>query len=150
MRLPFRRSPHAALRAYGAPRASVPALSQRVWEVEVILFPLHPMMREALRSWLLQPTTLRLWQSPDTFAARRFPISEEETEDGTRPVASRLLLHELKVIRQTLDLPAEALSGLARNGLLTVHGIRLRQLEHWLWPFFAAREITRLIDYGWR
>jgi hypothetical protein len=54
---------------------------------------------------------------------------------------------ELRAIRQTLDLPPDALSGLTRNGLLTVHAIRLRQLEHWLWPFYTAREIKRLIAH---
>jgi hypothetical protein len=57
----------------------------------------------------------------------------------------RLLREELQALRQTLDFPPEALSGLTRNGLLTVHGIRLRQLEGWLWPSGAAWQIRRLI-----
>ncbi len=56
-----------------------------------------------------------------------------------------LLREELRAIRQTLDMPPEALSGLTRNGLLAAHGLRLRQLERWLWPFYTAREIKRLI-----
>ena len=56
-----------------------------------------------------------------------------------------MLREELQVIRQTLDFPPEALSGLTRNGLLAAHGQRLRQLEGWLWPSGAARLIRWLI-----
>ena len=75
MSLPFRRSPRAAQRAYGAPRLSVPALSQRAWEVEVVLSPLHPLVRDALRPWLLRPTDLHRWPPPDSFSPQRAPIS---------------------------------------------------------------------------
>ena len=37
------------------------------------------------------------------------------------------------------------MSGLTRNGLLTMHAIRLRQLEGWLWPRLAAWEIKQMI-----
>jgi hypothetical protein len=136
MALPFRRSPRSA-------QGKDSAQAQRQWEVEALLSTLHPLMRKALYVWLLRPTDPRRWPPPDTFESQRWPIGWDEM-DGQRPTASRLLYKELKAIRQTLDIPPEALSGLARNGLLTVHAIRLRQLEHWLWPFYAAREIKRL------
>ncbi|GEM_PF-1466204 len=117
----------------------------RAWEVEAILSPLSPVVREALRPWLLAPADPRRWPPPETFEARRWPISPEEADDQSRPTASTLLREELRAIRQTLDLPPEAVSGLTRNGLLAAHGLRLRQLERWLWPFYAAREITRMI-----
>jgi len=119
--------------------------AQRAWEVEAMLSTLSPAVQDALRAWLLAPTDPTRWPPPDTFAERRWPIDAAEADDQTRSTASGLLRKELKAMRQTLDLPPDALSGLTRNGLLTVHGIRLRQLERWLWPFYAAREITRLI-----
>jgi hypothetical protein len=57
----------------------------------------------------------------------------------------KLLRGELNAIRQTLDFPPEAMSGLTRNGLLTMHAIRLRQLEGWIWPCLAARTIRQTI-----
>ena len=134
MVFPFRRSIRPAQRA-----------ALRAWEVEVVLSPLSPIVRNALRPWLLAPTDPRRWPPPDTFEERRGPISPREAADHSRPTASQLLRDELKAIRQTLDLPPHALSGLTRNGLLAAHGLRLRQLEGWLWPFYAAKEIKRMI-----
>jgi hypothetical protein len=132
MRLPFRRSARASR-------------ARRAWEVDAVLAPLSPLTRQALRPWLLAPTDPRRWPPPDTFEPRRYPISPAEADDYTRPTASKLLRAELRAIRQTLDLPPDTLSGLTRNGLLVAHSIRLRQLEQWLWPFYAAREIKRMI-----
>ncbi len=133
MSLPFRRSSRPDH-----------ARARRLWEVQALLSTLHPLVRDALAPWLLAPIDPRCWPPPDSFSTRRAPISAAEIGDQSRPVASRLLLDELRVIHYTLDLPPEALSGLTRNGLLAVHAIRLRQLERWLWPFYAAREIRRL------
>jgi len=133
MLLPFRRSSRRSTRAH------------RAWEVEVILSTLSPVVRNVLRRWLLLPTDLRRWPPPETFSERRCPIDAAEAGDQPRLTASTLLREELRAIRQTLDLPPNAVSGLTRNGLLAAHGARLRQLEGWLWPFYAAREITRLI-----
>jgi hypothetical protein len=135
MPLPFRRA--RALRAS--------ARARRAWEVDVVLSPLSPMVRDLLRPWLLAPTDPRRWPPPETFEQSRLPISPEEADDQTRPTACKLLRAELRAIRQTLDLPPDAVSGLTRNGLLVAHSIRLRQLERWLWPFYAAREIKRMI-----
>jgi hypothetical protein len=132
MRLPFRRFARASH-------------ARRAWEVEVVLFPLSPLVRETLRPWLLGPTDPRRWPPPETFEARRWTIGPDEAPDHTRPTARKLLWNELRAIRQTLDLPPDALSGLTRNGLLLAHAMRLRQLERWLWPFYAAREIKRMI-----
>ncbi|HLW02479.1 MAG TPA: hypothetical protein VKT82_27755 [Ktedonobacterales bacterium] len=132
MLLPFRRS-------------SRPSLARRAWEVDALLSPLSPVVRDLLRPWLLAPTDPRRWPPPETFEARRWPISPEEADDQSRPTASTLLREELRAVRQTLDLPSNTLSGLTRNGLLAAHGLRLRQLERWLWPFYAAREIKRMI-----
>ena len=145
MSLPFRRARRPASGANDTSTASMSSPEQRQWEVAALLSSLHPLVRDALSAWLVAPTDPRRWPPPDTFSERRWPIDAKEAEDQSRPVASRLLHAELKAIRQTLDMPPDALSGLTRNGLLAVHGIRLRQLEHWLWPFYAAREITRMI-----
>ena len=134
MLLPFRRSMRSAQRA-----------TLRAWEVEVVLSPLSPIVRDALRPWLLAPTDPRRWPPPDTFEERRWPIDAHEAADQSRPTARQLLRDELRAIRQTLDLPSDAVSGLTRNGLLAAHGLRLCQLERWLWPFYAAREIKRMI-----
>ncbi|HLW03844.1 MAG TPA: hypothetical protein VKT82_34675 [Ktedonobacterales bacterium] len=134
MLLPFRRSARSAQ-----------GYTRRAWEVDALLSPLSPVVRDLLRPWLLAPTDLRRWPPPDTFEAQRWPISPEEADDQSRPTASTLLREELRAIRQTLDLPSNTLSGLTRNGLLAAHGVRLRQLERWLWPFYAAREIKRMI-----
>ena len=133
MVLPFRRSVRPAQRA-----------ALRAWEVDVVLSPLSPVVRDALRPWLLAPTDPRRWPPPDTFEERRWPIDASEADNQSRPTACTRLYEELRALRQTLDLPPDALSGLTRNGLLAAHGLRLRQIERWLWPFYAAREIKRL------
>ena len=120
------------------------AFARRVWEVQALLCTLDPAVREALTAWLIAPTDPQRWPPPETFERRRWPLRPDEI-DGQRPTASRLLRKELRAIRQTLDLPPEAASRLTRNGLLIAHAIRLRQLERWLWPLYAAREIKRLI-----
>ena len=134
MLLPFRRSSRF-----------VSSPTHRAWQVEVVLCTLSPQVRALLRPWLFAPTDPRRWPPPDTFAERRFPLSPEETADSSRPAACTLLREELRAIRQTLDLPPQAISGLTRSGLLAAHGRRLRELEQWLWPFYAAREVKRMI-----
>jgi hypothetical protein len=52
---------------------------------------------------------------------------------------------ELAAIRQTLDFPPQALSGLLRYGLLVAHGIRLRQIVRAMGPRAAEREIARMV-----
>jgi hypothetical protein len=133
MALPFRRS--------SRPEA---APEQRKWMVEALLSTLSPQVHDALHDWLLQPTDPLRWPPPETFSARREPLRPEEYWDQPPATACDLLYNELRAIRQTLDLPPEALSGLTRNGLLTVHAIRLRQLEWRLWPGLAARKIREM------
>ncbi len=142
MALPFRRSPRPSQE--GAPLCSAPTPEQRTWRVNVILSSLSPVVREALKGWLLEPTDLNRWPPPATFSHQRSPLQWWETHGQTVASILDLLLDELKVMRQTVDFPPEALSGLTHNGLLIVHGIRLRQLERWLQPERAAREIKRL------
>ena len=142
MALPFRRSNQDD----GAPTCSFSSPMQRLWEVQVLLCSLSPEVREVLFMWLFNPTDLRRWQPPARFTSRRQPIRPDELDqDKWLASACKLLRDELNVIRQTLDFPPEAMSGLTRNGLLTMHAIRLRQLERWLWPRLAAREIKKLI-----
>jgi hypothetical protein len=62
--------------------------------------------------------------------------------------ACDLRLEELRVIRQPLDFPPEAMSGLSRNGLLTMHAIRLRQLEAFLGPARTVRRIKKATQAG--
>jgi hypothetical protein len=113
--------------------------------VRAVLSLLSPEVGEALYTWLLAPTDPQRWPPPETFSARRFPLRREDYWDQPPAVASRLVRDELRALRHTLDLPPEAISGLARNGLLIAHAMRLRQLEWRLWPRFAARQIRRLI-----
>jgi len=113
--------------------------------VDALLSSLSPLVRAALAAWLLAPTDLNRWPPPDTFSHRRLPFAWEELSGQHRSTWCDLLLKELRAIRQTLDFPPEALSGLTRNGLLTVHAMRLRQLEGWLWPAGAARAIKQMI-----
>jgi len=145
MPLPFRRLPRSAQDPWAAPICSRPSPEQRQWEVDALLSSLSPLVRDALSEWLLAPTDLNRWPPPATFQHRRWPFTWGEMSGKTRSTWCNLLHKELRAIRQTLDFPPEAMSGLTRNGLLTVHAIRLRQLEGWLWPFFAAREIKKLI-----
>ena len=94
----------------------------------------------------VQPTDLRRWQPPARFSSQRQPINPDDLDqDDWLASICKLLRDELNAIRQTLDFPPEAMSGLTRNGLLTMHAIRLRQLEGWLWPRLAAWEIKKLI-----
>ena len=99
----------------------------------------------ALLDWLLDPTDLHRWPPPSTFSSRRFPLADSEVQGKTRDDYHELLLEELKVIRQTLDFPDQAISGLKRYGLLVAHGIRLRQLAWAMRPALAAREITQMV-----
>lgn len=73
------------------------------------------------------------------------PISEEEVGDDLLASSVKLLREELSAIRQTLDFPPEAISGLTRNGLLTMHAVRLCQVERWLCPVQATRTINNMI-----
>ena len=142
MALPFRRSNQDD----GAPVCSFSSPMQRLWEVQVVLCTLSPEVHDTLFLWLFNPTDLRHWQPPARFTARRQPISPDELDaDDWLASVCTLLREELSVIRQTLDFPPEAMSGLTRNGLLTMHAIRLRQLERWLWPRLAARKIKQMI-----
>jgi hypothetical protein len=140
MPLPFRRSPRS-------PEGKDSAFAQRKWMVEALLSTLSWQVYDALYGWLLEPTDLTRWPPPETFSARREPLLPEEYWDQSADTACELLFKELRAIRQTLDLPPEALSGLTRNGLLTVHAIRLRQLEWRLWPGFTARKIREMIAW---
>ncbi len=141
MSLPFRRTQGAA----DALTRSAFSLAQRRWAVEALLCTLTPEVQHALAPWLLAPTNLKRWPPPTTFEPRRLPFDPEAGRGQSHTTLCDWLYDELKAIRQTLDLPPEALSGLTRNGLLVAHGIRLRQLEGWLWPRWAARHIRRMI-----
>jgi len=144
MPLPFRRLPQNAQDPWAAPICSRPSPEQRKWEVDALLSSLSPDVRAALSAWLLAPTDLNRWPPPARFSARRLPFSPALGRQSAA-TSCELLYEELRAMRQTLDFPPEAMSGLTRNGLLTVHAIRLRQLEGWLWPFFAARAIKQMI-----
>jgi hypothetical protein len=119
---------------------------QRLWEVQALLCTLSPEVREALFFWLLAPTDLHHWQPPAKFERQRQPIGPADLDqDDLLGSLCKLRRGELNAIRQTLDFPPEAMSGLTRNGLLTMHAIRLRQVERWLWPRLTARTIRQMI-----
>ncbi len=145
MAFPFRRSSGFSRKEDGAPVSSFTSPMQRLWEVQVLLCSLSPLVREALFLWLLAPTNLHRWPPPTTFQQQRAPISQEEVGDDLLANSVMLLREELSAIRQTLDFPPEAMSGLTRNGLLTMHAVRLRQVEGWLWPVQAASLIQQMI-----
>jgi hypothetical protein len=144
MALPFRRSAPPRPGYYRPRPGSSTALTPRQWMVEALLSTLSPLVAAALRDWLLEPTDLTRWPPPETFSAQRVPLLPEEYWDQPVDTACELLFKELRAIRQTLDLPPEALSGLTRNGLLAAHAMRLRQLEWRLWPGFTARKIREM------
>ena len=123
---------------------TTPSAKQRAWEVAALLSSLSPEVREALFLWLLTPTDYNRWPPP-VFQKYRQPLSWREKRGASKGKGIALLFEELRATRQTLDFPPQALSGLTRNGLLTVHGIRLRQLERWLHPREAARAIREMI-----
>ncbi len=139
--LPFRRAQEGD---EGGHRATRPSEAQRRWEVAALLSSLAPEVREALYAWLLAPTDYNRWPPP-VFQKYREPLSWREKQGPSRGKAIALLYEELRAVRQTLDFPPQALSGLTRNGLLTVHAIRLRQVQHWLRPKEAARVIREMI-----
>ncbi len=140
--LPFRREQEGD---EGGHRATEPSAKQRAWEVAALLSSLSPEVREALSAWLLAPTDYNRWPPPPVFRKMREPLSWREKQGASKGKGLALLFEELRAMRQTLDFPPQALSGLTRNGLLTVHGIRLRQLEGWLCPREAARAIREMI-----
>lgn len=93
----------------------------------VILGSLSSLVRHALTDGLLAPTDLNRWPPPDRCAQWRSPLQGWETHRQT--VASMLdwLRDDLWIIRQPVDFPPEARSGLTINGLWGVQGRRLRQ-----------------------
>jgi hypothetical protein len=141
--LHFRRHTRSTVGNPGAPVCTAPSSALRQWQVDVILSTLSQPVREALRVWLLAPTDLWRWPPPAKFTARRDPLHREAITD--LKTASDLLYAELRVLRQTLDFPPEAISVLAHNGLLITHAMRLRQLEGWLRPQRAAWMIRQMI-----
>jgi hypothetical protein len=140
----FRRHTRSTAGNSGAPVCTAPTFSLRQWQVAVILSTLSQPVREALCSWLLAPTDLWRWPPPPRFEHQRAPIPAEKLTDENNG-ARDLLLAELRVLRQTLDFPPEAISVLPHNGLLITHAIRLRQLEGWFSPQRAAWMICHMI-----
>ena len=146
MLLPFRRLPRPLPQNQPAPLVPTPDTAPRQWMIEALLCTLSPQVRQVLHPWLLAPTDPERWPPPETWSQRRWRLRREEYWDQPQDTSCRLLREELGALRYTLDLPPEAISGLARNGLLAVHAIRLRQLEWRLWPRMAARAIRQMID----
>ena len=110
-----------------------------------MLWPLSGEVQEALRDWLLRPTDLLGWPRPETFQQRRSGFGASELSVKSLDTWRRLLYNELRAIRQTLDFPPGALSGLTRNGLLAAHALRLRQLERQMWSPRMLRLINEMI-----
>ena len=143
--LHFVRAPRRASWSPTEVAGPIEGYTLRECHVLFLLAPLPEVMRDALLGWLLDPTDLRRWQPPSSFSSHRFPFAEREVQNKSRDDYTTLLREELKVIRQTLDFPDQALSGLTRYGLLLAHGIRLRQLAWAMWPTVTAREIARIV-----
>jgi hypothetical protein len=146
MLLPFRRVPRPLPQGQPAPLVPTPDTAPRAWMVAALLSTLSPQVRQVLAPWLLAPTDPQRWPPPETFSTRRPRLRPEEFWDQPQATACRLLREELRAICYTLALPPEAISGLARNGLLAAHAIRLRQLEWRLWPRFAARALRQMLE----
>ncbi len=147
MALPFRRRSHTSQRAGNAPLCSLPSPAVRAWRVAVLLWPLSVEVQGALALWLLAPTDLNRWPPPETFTRQCAPFRWEDLHGLSVAALRRLLYEELKVIRQTLDFPPEAFSGLTLNGLLSAHATRLRQLEWCLGHRRAASLISEMIVF---
>jgi hypothetical protein len=139
--LPFRRAQEGDEEGH---QATHPSEQQRRWEVAALLSSLSPEVRAVLEGWLLAPTDYNRWPPP-VFQKYRQPLSWREKRGVSRGKVIALLYEEVRAVRQTLDFPPQGLSGLTRNGLLVVHGIRLRQLQTWLHPREAARVLREMI-----
>lgn len=113
--------------------------------VVFLLSGLPKPLRKLLLDWLIDPTDLRRWPPPSSFASRRVPLAESDLRGKSLDDYRDLLREELKVIRQTLDTPPEVLNGLTRYGLLVAHGMRLRQLALAMQPNHAERELQQMI-----
>ncbi len=116
-------------------------LTLRECYVTFLLCTLPESVRTILLDWLLDPTDLYRWPPPDRFLFWRLPLAESEVKNKTLDDYRTLLRKELSAIRQTLDFPPQALSGIIRYGLLVAHGIRLRQIVWAMWPTIAEREV---------
>ena len=117
----------------------------RECHVIFLLCTLPAGVRKVLLDWLIDPTDLRRWPPPTSFSSRRCLLAESEVRGKTLDDCRELLRDELSVIRQTLDFPPQALSGIIRYGLLVVHGIRLRQIVWAMGPALAERQIKQII-----
>ncbi len=145
MAVPFVRSPRRCSWLPTEVAGPMEGYTLRECHVLFLLCTLPENVRAALLDWLLDPTDLRRWPPPSSFSSRRFPFADSDVQGKTRDDYRELLLDELKIIRQTLDFPDQAISGLKRYGLLVAHGIRLRQLVWAMWPAVAEREIKRMV-----
>lgn len=120
-------------------------LTLRECHVTFLLCTLPESIRAVLLYWLIDPTDLVRWQPPSRFHFRRFPLAESEVQGKTRNEYCKLIRDELSAIRQTLDFPPQALSGIIRYGLLVVHDIRLRQVVWEMSPRAAEAEIEQMV-----
>ncbi len=120
-------------------------LTLRESHITFLLCTLPNAIRAALLDWLLDPTDLSRWPPPPRFHFWRLPLAEADLCNKLPEEYARLLRDELSAIRQTLDFPPQALSGIIRYGLLVVQGIRLRQIVWAMGPALAERQIKQII-----
>lgn len=123
----------------------LPNYTLRECHVIFLLCTLPAGVYKALLDWLTDPTDLRRWPPPTSFSSRRCVLADSEVLHKTLDDYRELLHDELSVIRQTLDFPPQALSGLTRYGLLVAHAIRLRQIIRAMGPKAAEQEIKQII-----
>jgi hypothetical protein len=120
-------------------------LTLRECHVTFLLCTLPTTIRAALLDWLLDFTDHYRWPPLSKFWFWRLPLAESDLRGKTPDEYSDLLQKGLRAIRQTLDFPPQALSGIIRYGLLVVHGIRLRQIVWAMSPRAAEAAIKKLI-----
>jgi hypothetical protein len=120
-------------------------LTLRECHITFLLCSLPNAIRAALLDWLLDPTDLHRWPPPPRFHFWRLPLPEADLCNKLPEEYAKLLRDELSVIRQTLDFPPQALSGIIRYGLVVVHGIRLRQIVWAMGPALAERQVKQII-----
>ncbi len=145
MRIPFVRPLRRASWCPTGWASPIEGYTLRECHVAFLLCTLPAGVRQALLDWLIASTDLRRWPPPASFSSRRLPFAESDLLNKSLSDYVKLLRDELSAIRQTLDFPPQALSGLTRYGLLVAHSIRLRQIIGALRPSIAEQEIKQMV-----
>ena len=110
----------------GVPLSPIPTLTQPQFETALLVHALPAPVAEALAQRLARPRPRLAFVAPPDL--HRGALTPAELTLSSQEGLSAWLGQELRLLDQTLALPPQAISGLSRYRLLSVHASRLRQI----------------------